>query len=103
VRADIAAREPQPFDYAKHKAGSHRIFRLLAGQVVRQAEQELKAKSADKIRSLVLEGNPAEQIIKAIADERPDLVICGAKGLSNFTALLLGSVSNRSYTCITVR
>ncbi|MBX4936358.1 universal stress protein [Rhizobium binae] len=108
ARNDILAIEPQGFDIAKHKAASYRIFQILGDQIVQQAVRTLKTKGVNDIQSLVLEGNPAEQILKAIADEEPDLVICGARGLSSFAALLFGSVSNKiahmcPVTCITVR
>ncbi len=108
ARTDMLAVESQSFDIARQKAASYRTFRILGEQIAQQAVQTLKAKGAGRVRSLILEGNPAERILKAAADEHPDIVICGARGLSNFAALLLGSVSNKiahlcPVTCITVR
>lgn len=96
------------FDISIHRATSYRIFRILGDQIIEHAVQVVKAKGIDRVNTLLLEGNPAEQILKSIADERPDAVICGARGLSNFAAVLLGSVSNKiaqlcPVTCVTVR
>ena len=38
-------------------------------------------------------GRPADQIVRAVAELRPDLVVMGTRGLSRGRGLLLGSVS----------
>lgn len=41
----------------------------------------------------VLEGNPAETIIKHAQDCKASMIVAGTKGLSGFTRLLLGSTA----------
>jgi nucleotide-binding universal stress UspA family protein len=55
-----------------------------------------------------MEGDAVEQIAKVVQEERPDLVVCGARGLSSLSQLVLGSVSTKiaqlsPVTCVTVR
>lgn len=96
------------FDISLHRATSYRIFRILGDQIIEQAIKVVKAEGVDQVSTLLLEGNPAEQILNSVTDVQPDVVICGARGLSRFSALLLGSVSNKiaqlcPVTCVTVR
>jgi nucleotide-binding universal stress UspA family protein len=50
---------------------------------------------AHEITASVVSGHPAEEILRAAADPRVDLVVVGARGLGRFGRLLLGSVSQR--------
>jgi nucleotide-binding universal stress UspA family protein len=43
--------------------------------------------------ALVIEGSPAEGILKAIDEDVPDLVIMGSRGSGGFAGLSLGSVA----------
>jgi nucleotide-binding universal stress UspA family protein len=45
------------------------------------------------VEFLPLEGNVADQIVKAAADGCFDLIVIGARGLGNLSGLVLGSVS----------
>lgn len=45
-------------------------------------------------QTLLLEGEPAEQIVKAAKEGNYDLIVIGARGLSKITELILGSVSH---------
>ncbi|MGC8584435.1 MAG: universal stress protein [Thermoproteus sp.] len=46
----------------------------------------------------LLEGDPAEEIIKFAKDVRADLIVIGSRGLSRLKRILLGSVSARVAT-----
>jgi nucleotide-binding universal stress UspA family protein len=48
---------------------------------------------------LVLEGRPAEEILRLIAAEQIDLVVLGARRRSAWSRFLLGSVSDAVLTC----
>jgi nucleotide-binding universal stress UspA family protein len=72
-----------------------------------QAAEELAARNLlDKAKkqfqkkgyvteSLILRGDPAEEILTAAETLHPDLVVLGAKGLTGIEAFLLGSVAQR--------
>jgi nucleotide-binding universal stress UspA family protein len=51
--------------------------------------------SGIKTNTFVLQGKPAEEIIKLANDSSYDLVILGSRGLSGVKGYLLGSVSNK--------
>lgn len=108
TKTTIAAEVLQPLGAASRRAASYEIVRTLGEQVLQHAEQVLKSGGVNRVRARILDGNAVEQIMHAIVEEHPDAVICGARGLSNFQTLLLGSVSNKvahlcPVTCITVR
>ena len=48
-----------------------------------------------KIDRLLLDGHPAEELLKAINRLYPDVVVVGARGLGAVKRMLLGSVSER--------
>jgi len=51
-----------------------------------------------EIRTEVVVGHPADQIIKYAAEKRSDIVIVGQRGKSKMVKWLLGSVSKRIST-----
>jgi nucleotide-binding universal stress UspA family protein len=46
-------------------------------------------------QSVCVVGNPAEEILDVAATQHADLILLGAKGLSDIDRFLLGSVSTR--------
>jgi len=59
---------------------------------------QLAARAAERgvaLRTEVLEGHPAEQIIRAAEREPTDLVVMGRRGISTVQRWLLGSISER--------
>jgi len=48
-------------------------------------------------KTIVLEGDPADQLIEYAKGERADLIICGTRGLGGFEAFLLGSVAYKLF------
>jgi len=79
---------------------------ILAGTaIVRELEAEGKvilAKGEETVKAQGLpvvtrlrQGVPAEEILRAAADERADLIVLGSRGLSQVKAFLLGSVSDK--------
>lgn len=48
-----------------------------------------------KVTYCILRGNPADVILQAAIDDGSDLIIMGSRGVSGFSGLLLGSVSNK--------
>jgi len=46
------------------------------------------------VDSLLLEGNVVDKIVKTAKEENFDLIVIGARGLSKFEEILMGSVSH---------
>ncbi len=84
---------------------------LLGPEVYRLMEEYLAAQEAEaaeylgrlaarlgefgaRTETLVRTGHPADEVVKAAAERRADLVVMGARGLNPILAWLLGSVSH---------
>lgn len=79
---------------------------ILAGTaIVRELEAEGKtilAKGEETVEARgvpvevrLKQGVPAEELLRAAADEKADLIVLGSRGLSQVKAFLLGSVSDK--------
>ncbi len=106
-----AAAEPGAATYgsrdADDEARSYRILQAIGEKILESAEASVRAHGVDKVRKHLLDGRPVERILALIDREKPDLVVCGARGLSDLQAVLLGSVSHKlshlaPVTCVTV-
>ena len=63
--------------------------------VLDEAKKMLKAKFPSlAVTTQLKKGTVALKIIEASEDEDIDLIVIGSRGLSGFTCLLLGSISN---------
>jgi nucleotide-binding universal stress UspA family protein len=60
-----------------------------------QLEQIRPVNSAIRIKHVLLEGDPADQIIRHATDEHMDLVVMGTHGRTGLSRLLLGSVAEK--------
>jgi len=78
------------------EAGAKSLRKSLMDQLEKVAgtftEKGLSAKK------IVLEGEPASQLIQYAKKEKVDLIICGTRGLGGFESLLLGSVAHKLVT-----
>lgn len=63
-------------------------------KLVSGAEERLKAAGIDVVVEL-LEGPPADAILRIVKTRQPDLIVMGRRGRGEFSSLLLGSVSQR--------
>ena len=50
------------------------------------------------VSTVILEGNPASEIIQYASKEQVDLIICGTRGMGGFESMLLGSVAHKLVT-----
>jgi nucleotide-binding universal stress UspA family protein len=66
----------------------------MAEELVDEAVRKLRMSSIGVTRELV-QGPPANAILKAAKDHRCDLIVLGARGLSDLQGLLLGSISHK--------
>lgn len=95
--------------HAKRRApNSGAMLAAVGEEVLDLARATARDHGVKDISTRLEEGHPVEQILKAVKEEDADLVVCGARGLSNLRALLTGSVSHKlshlsPVTCITVR
>jgi nucleotide-binding universal stress UspA family protein len=84
------------------------VLRAVAEHVLDNAEEAAREHGAGRITRRVEDGNPAKRIVEAVYEEKADLVVTGARGLSDIASLLTGSVSHKvshlsPVTCVTVR
>ncbi len=63
-------------------------------EIIRKAEAYAKTEGAD-YECKLLQGVPAEEILKTARSESVDLIVMGSRGLSEVRAFLLGSVSDK--------
>ncbi len=56
---------------------------------------DIAKKEGVEVESIILEGHPAEQIVKLTQDESIDLVVMGTLGKSGLERFLLGSVAEK--------
>lgn len=49
----------------------------------------------EKVETVFIQGDPAEEIIKMVKEGDYDLVVMGSRGLNAISRVMLGSVSNR--------
>jgi nucleotide-binding universal stress UspA family protein len=65
-----------------------------AARVVEDAQHRL-ARCGKQAHLVVREGDPAQELLQIVAEEKADLVIAGARGISLIQGLLVGSVADR--------
>ena len=85
-----------------------RLLQAVAEQVLDFAESAAKEHGAKAVKRVVLDGNPVNRILETAEAEKADLIVTGARGLSDIKSLMVGSVSHKlthlsPVTCITVR
>ena len=77
---------PSAISALRAKASTH------AREVLCELEKVFQGQTLN-VHSQVVEGNPGEEILKAVEQYGIDLVVLGPRGLSKFTGFLLGSIS----------
>lgn len=83
-------------------------LRAVAEEVLNDAERVAREHGASKISKEVEDGSVVQRILDVAKDAEADLIVTGARGLSDLQALMAGSVSHKlshlsPVTCITVR
>lgn len=64
-------------------------------QTMNQQAQKFLSKSAAQVHGHIVAGDPAEEILNYAAQQKPDLITMGAKGLRATLGLLLGGVAQQ--------
>ncbi len=67
-------------------------FESSAEKTMEQAEKLFEGFQGG-FKTSITEGDPAEEILQATENEKPDLLVMGSRGLSGFERVMLGSVS----------
>lgn len=65
----------------------------VANRILETAASCARSCAAERIESIVAQGEPAEAILEAIKSRQANLVVMGRSGLGTLTGLLMGSVS----------
>ena len=93
---------------AEDEARSYRILGAIGERILGTSQAIAQEHGARNVTTHLADGDPTRKILDAIEEEKADLVVCGTRGLTDFRALMLGSVSHKlshlsPVTCITVR
>jgi nucleotide-binding universal stress UspA family protein len=67
--------------------------RRSAGQLLRKLGRELESKTKMKVSTDLREGSPKKELLEAIEEWKPDLVMVGSHGRKGLSKLFMGSVS----------
>ena len=85
-----------------------KMYEEIAASVRQAAQRQLDAlvararRSGARVRGLLVEGTPFEQITRVARRQKADLVVVGTHGRSGLGRLFLGSVAERVVTTSTV-
>jgi nucleotide-binding universal stress UspA family protein len=83
----------QPHHASLASPVSHHTSEVPQSIVLTEGQRIVQAAGL-QVNTLLLQGNVVDQIVKTAKDDNSDLIIVGARGLSKFEELLLGSVSH---------
>lgn len=108
IAAIPEARFPAAGLLPKDLETTERALQAVAENVLADAERIANDRGVSKISTQIEDGDPASRILEVAQDANVDMIISGARGLSDLKALLVGSVSHRltnmaPMTCVTVR
>ena len=76
-------------------ADSYQYLKLLAEQILRQANKLALKHGIDDAVSQIGDGDPAHEILECANRENADLIVVGSRGLGDLKGLLMGSVSHK--------
>ena len=92
----------------KDTAVSSRPLIEIGKHILDAAKQDAAQKGVNNIETLVVDGDPADLILRCIDEHDSDCVIMGSRGLGGIKGIFLGSVSQKVMnrapcTCIAVK
>lgn len=73
----------------------HQMWSALAQRVMADAGDTAERHGVSKLHTTIEEGDPVEELMHAIGERKPDLVVLGRRGVSDLRGLLMGSVSHK--------
>lgn len=91
-----------------HESPSYVHLQIVGGKILKLAESEVRTRGVEKVDSVVVEGDPAKNIIDFAREEGVDMIVIGSRGLGGIKDLFLGSVSHKvshlaHCTCVTIK
>jgi len=104
-----AGRFPAYVAFSESSAGTPEgLLRAVGAQILDHAEDLAREHGAEKVSKRIEDGKPVNCILAIAKDEKVDVIVTGARGLSELKALVLGSTSHKlsqlaPVTCLTVR
>lgn len=83
------------------------VVRAIGKQILKNAEKSARDHGADRVSGRLEDGKPVDRILDIAKSEKVDLIVSGARGLSEVKSLVLGSVSHKlaqlsQVPCLTV-
>lgn len=108
---DASAREleeAEGSDTLSEQSKPYRILERRGHMLLRNAQEEAKAKGATRSETVLEFGDPADRILHHAKERSADLLIMGSRGLGGLKGLVLGSVSHKVFhlapcSCVTVQ
>lgn len=102
------ARFPLAQILPKDAASPSDALAAVAQFVLKEAEGIARKHGVTEVSTRTEDGNPASRILEIAEELNADMIVTGARGLSELKALMVGSVSHRltnaaPMTCVTVR
>ncbi|MBD1549583.1 universal stress protein [Roseibium aggregatum] len=102
------ARFPLAQVLPKDAVSPGQALEAVAGFVLKEAEEIAREHGATNVSRRTEDGNPAARILEVAEAVNADMIVTGARGLSDLKALMVGSVSHRlsntaPMTCVCVR
>jgi nucleotide-binding universal stress UspA family protein len=71
------------------------VIESAAAEIVERAATNAEIAGAGTVEQMIRFGPPARTIVAAADDEHADVIVMGRRGLGDFGALLLGSVTHK--------
>ena len=97
---DVSGYIPMPFDglnrpYAKEEAAALRNILLENGENAAIHAEKLARDSGITYEKMIVEGNPASEILKIAEESKKDIIVMGSIGKTGLEKFLLGSVAEK--------
>jgi len=83
------------------------VLRMIGRKILDNAESEALNHGAKRVAKRIEDGKPVDAILDVAKSEQVDMIVTGARGLSNVKSIFVGSVSQKlaqlsPVTCVTV-
>ena len=95
--AHVAPRDSSLYDWKGHGA----TYKLDAGNALQKTREELRIPSGTTVQTVLLQGDPATELLAFAASVNADLIATGSHGHGFVARLLIGSVATRIVRCST--
>ena len=92
----------------ENAAKSQRAMHQFADYMIEQARRIASEAGVKDVKTVIVDGNPAKEIIAFANNREADLIVIGSRGFGALKSLALGSTSNKvtnlaDCTCLTVK